>query len=89
MKACTPANSLAQLTWARNMIRHNVTGTEARQAFASCAGIPKGRQKAFENDALNDAKTAAFARAHGNKQAIPDLLEVTLPKLVVTYRGQG
>lgn len=97
VRACVPKSTithpLAQLTWAREMVKHDTSGSETRQAFASCAGIPKSKQKAFEQTALNDTKAAvkaaATAKLHHQKASTPivNLLEVTLPKLVVDTRG--
>lgn len=91
VKACTPKTPTAQLTWLHNMARQNQVGTETRQAFGACAGIPPQKTKAFENDVLTQAeaavKTAATSKNVTLKEAGKTYLEVTLPKLVVTYRG--
>lgn len=95
VRACTPKSPLAQAQWLRYMAagKHSsnaLKGKETRQAFASCAGIPPAKTKAFENQILTDAEAAAKSAASPNvtvKQAAEKYMGTTLPEDVVKARG--
>lgn len=89
MKACAPKSPLAQLTWIKGMASKKDPAT--REAFASCAGIPPAKSKAFENAALTaaekDVEAAAKSKSITLKSEARTYLETTLPEMVVQYRG--
>ncbi len=94
--ACVPKNALGQAQWFRYMAsgphsKHAEKGTQTREAFAACAGIPHARMGAFENDAANAAeaaaRTAVTSKSITLTEAARTYLEATLPALVVKYRG--
>jgi hypothetical protein len=89
LKACAPKTPVAQLTWLKGMAsKHDPT---TRAAFASCAGVPHAKSKAFENDALTAAEkaveTAAKSKDITLKDAAKTYVGTTLPTIVVKYRG--
>ena len=98
MKQCAPKTPLAQLTWIKNMASKNGDGPPTRAAFASCAGIPPAKTKAFENDALAAAENAGKIAAKSKDITLKDEVKIylgitpapdgqeTLPGLVVKYR---
>lgn len=92
---CVPQNGVAQAKWFRYMAagKHSkdaLKGTQTREAFAACAGIPPTKMSAFETQAGNDAVAAAKSALSPNvtiKQATENYLETTLPEDVVKFRG--
>lgn len=95
VKKCVPQNGVAQVQWFRYMAagknsKHALQGTQTREAFAACAGIPHSKMPAFENAALDAAETAAKSALRPDvtaKQAAETYLGTTLPELVVKFRG--
>lgn len=93
---CVPQSGLPELRWIRYMAagknsKDALQGTQTREAFAACAGIPHSKIPAFENAALTDAqnavKSAATSKQVTLKSAAKHYLGYTLPALVVQYRG--
>jgi hypothetical protein len=91
LKACAPKTPLAQLTWLKGMASRHGDGPATRAAFASCAGVPHSKSKAFENEALTAAEKAVESAAKSKqitlKEAGKTYIETTLPTIVVKYRG--
>ena len=91
LKQCAPKSPLAQLTWLKGMASRHGDGPATRAAFASCAGVPPAKSKAFENAALTAAEKAAETAAKSKsvtlKQEAKVYVGTTLPELVVKYRG--
>lgn len=94
VKSCFPAAPLDQARTIHLVFLSSAAGkngpavTTAREKLSGCLGIPQGKRGAFENDAIIAAEhqTPKILSAHP-AAGVERYLEVTLPQLVLKYKG--
>src|SRR6516225_6847869 len=93
VKSCFAGTPLQQLHQVHLVFLSSASGkngaavTQARDTTFTCLGIPKDKRQAFVNDAITAAEHAnPKLTTHAGRV---NYLEVTLPQLVLKYKGQA